>query len=31
MKTRMERVHAALYAALICVLAASGALFSRSS
>src|SRR3954469_19306599 len=27
MKTRMERVHAALYAALICVLAASGALF----
>src|SRR3954466_13182891 len=27
MKTRMERVHAALYAALICVLAASSALF----
>src|SRR3954449_7439539 len=27
MNTRMERVHAALYAALICVLAGSGALF----
>lgn len=27
MRTRMERVHAALYAALICVLAGSGALF----